>query len=99
MPLVQPGADLAPLILDCLNTAQVMLQDGDVLVITSKIVSKAEGRRLDLRTITPSDRAHEIAVQTNKDPRLVEVVLTEAQEITRIGNNVLITRHRLGFVS
>ncbi len=99
IPLVQPGDDLARLIIDSLKTANIALQENDVLVITSKIVSKSEGRRLDLRTVTPSDHAQQVAAKTGKDPRLVEVILSEAQDISRIAQNVLITRHRLGFVS
>ncbi|MEP7288058.1 MAG: coenzyme F420-0:L-glutamate ligase [Chloroflexota bacterium] len=99
LPMIQSGDDLAYLIVDCLTAATMTLQNGDVLVVTSKIVSKAEGRRLDLRTITPSAQANEIAAKTLKDPRLVEVVLAESRGISRMAPNVLITRHRLGFVS
>jgi coenzyme F420-0:L-glutamate ligase / coenzyme F420-1:gamma-L-glutamate ligase len=99
IPLVKPGDDLARLILDSLTSADRTLQDGDILVITSKIVSKAEGRLLDLRTLTPSSRAQDIAAQTGKDPRLVEAVLSESTDISRIRMGVLIVRHRLGFTS
>jgi coenzyme F420-0:L-glutamate ligase / coenzyme F420-1:gamma-L-glutamate ligase len=99
IPLVQPGDDIATLITTSLRDATLSLESSDVLVVTSKIVSKAEGRRLNLRTVTPSARAEEIARNTGKDPRLVEVVLSESSDVSRTGNNVLITRHRLGFVS
>src|SRR5258708_23609747 len=99
IPIVEPGDDLARLILDSLHSATITLQSSDVLVVTSKIVSKAEGRRLDLRTITPTPRAQEVASKTGKDPRLVEVALRESVDISRMGENVLVTRHRLGFVS
>ncbi len=99
IPLVQPGDDLARLILDSLRAAELALAEGDVLVITSKIVSKAEGRILDLRTLTPSARAHEITEKTGKDPRLVEAVLAESTEVSRMRTGVLIVRHRLGFTS
>jgi coenzyme F420-0:L-glutamate ligase/coenzyme F420-1:gamma-L-glutamate ligase len=99
IPLIQPGDNLAQLILDSLRAADLPLAEGDVLVITSKIVSKAEGRRLDLRTITPSPRAVEIAQKTDKDPRLIEVALGEAAGISRMNKGVFITRHKLGFVS
>src|SRR5579859_593344 len=99
IPMVQPGDDLARLILDSLNAARLTLQPGDILVITSKVISKAEGRRVDLRTITPSPRASEVAQKTGKDPRLVEVALQESTDISRMAENVMITRHRLGFVS
>src|SRR5260221_2398520 len=99
IPLIKPGDDLPALIIASLNTAELTLQAGDILVVTSKIVSKAEGRQVDLRTITPSPAAIEIATMTAKDPRLVEVVLSEASEIARMAPNILITRHRLGFIS
>ncbi len=99
IPLIQPGDDIASFIITSLRAASLVLEASDVLVITSKIVSKAERRRLDLRTVTPSARAQEIAVTTGKDPRLVEAVLSESSAVSRMGNNVLLTRHRLGFVS
>jgi coenzyme F420-0:L-glutamate ligase/coenzyme F420-1:gamma-L-glutamate ligase len=99
MPLIQSGDDLPALILAALGRASLTLQQDDVLVVTSKIVSKAEGRRLDLRTITASARAQEIAAQTGKDPRLVEVLLGEVQEIARMRPGSIITRHKLGFIS
>ena len=99
IPLVQPGDDLARLILDSLHTAELTLRERDILVVTSKIVSKAEGRFLDLRTIRPSARAEDVAAKTGKDPRLVEVVLAESTSISRMRMGVLIVRHKLGFTS
>jgi len=99
IPLIKAGDDLAALILDAVARLDLRLQDQDVLVVTSKIVSKSEGRQLDLRTITPSARAEEIAQQTGKDARLVEVLLGEAAEITRMRVGSIITRHKLGFIS
>ncbi len=99
LPNIQPGDDLAALIAEALRLNGLALQAGDILVITSKIVSKAEGRLVDLRTIQPSEQAQVLAAQTGKDPRLVELVLREAQSLSRVGAKVIITRHRLGFVS
>lgn len=99
LPLVQPGDDVATLIATALAEASLALQDADVLVVTSKIVSKAEGRRVDLRTITPGDEAQKLAATTGKDPRVVELVLRESVEVSRARLGVLIVRHRLGFVS
>ncbi|HVO42321.1 MAG TPA: coenzyme F420-0:L-glutamate ligase [Aggregatilineales bacterium] len=99
LPIVKPGDNLASLIVASLNTAAIALLEGDILVVTSKIVSKAEGRFLDLRTVTPGDRAQEIAGITGKDPRMVEVVLQESEDVSRIAFNVLVTRHKLGFTS
>jgi coenzyme F420-0:L-glutamate ligase/coenzyme F420-1:gamma-L-glutamate ligase len=97
IPYVQPGDNLARLIVEGLTAAQLTLEVGDIVVITSKLVSKAEGRFVDLRTITPSPRAHEIAQTTLKDPRLIELILRESTEVSRMRGEVLIVRHRLGF--
>ncbi|MCZ7546277.1 MAG: coenzyme F420-0:L-glutamate ligase [Anaerolineae bacterium] len=99
LPMVQPGDDLPALIAQALARADLSLQPGDVLVVTSKVVSKAEGRLLDLHTVTPSTRALEVAATTQKDPRLVEVVLRESTAISRMRSGVLIVTHRLGFTS
>ena len=72
--------------------------DADILVVTQKIVSKSEGRFVDLRSVAPSLRALELAEVTRKDSRLVELVLQESAAIVRAVPHVLITRHRLGFV-
>jgi coenzyme F420-0:L-glutamate ligase/coenzyme F420-1:gamma-L-glutamate ligase len=98
IPLIQPGDDLARLLGDAIARAGG-LRDRDVLVITQKIVSKAEGRYADLDQITPSPRAIEIARQCDKDPRLIEVILSESVEVVRLRPGLIITRHRLGFVS
>lgn len=79
IPLVQRGADLAALIAHALETAGYVLVDGDVLVVAQKIVSKAEGRSLDLATVQPSERARNLAAEVGKDPRLVEVILSESR--------------------
>lgn len=74
------------------------MRDGDVVVLAQKIVSKAEGREVSLASVTPSARAEELAGITLKDPRLVELVLRESTEVVRAVPNILIVRHRLGFV-
>lgn len=99
IPLVTEGDDLVTLILQALNRTGLTLQNRDALVISSKIVSKAEGRLVDLKTITPGPQAERLAEITRKDPRIVEVVLSESSEISRTAPGVLVTRHRLGFVS
>jgi coenzyme F420-0:L-glutamate ligase/coenzyme F420-1:gamma-L-glutamate ligase len=98
LPLIQPGDDLAQLLGEAIARAGG-LRDRDVLVIAQKIVSKAEGRYVDLDRITPSPRALEIAQQCEKDPRLIEVILSESSEVVRLRPGLIITRHRLGFVS
>lgn len=97
LPVIQPGDDLAALLAAALRAHQP--SPGDVVVVTSKVVAKAEGRFVDLRAVAPSPRAVEVAAATRKDPRLVEVILRESTAISRMAPNVLITRHRLGFVS
>jgi coenzyme F420-0:L-glutamate ligase/coenzyme F420-1:gamma-L-glutamate ligase len=94
-----PGDDLAQLILDGLARANLNLQTGDVLVVTSKIVSKAEGRIVELESVTPRSEALTLAETTHKDPRMVELVLQESLSISRAAAGVLVVRHRLGFVS
>jgi coenzyme F420-0:L-glutamate ligase/coenzyme F420-1:gamma-L-glutamate ligase len=99
IPLVKPGDDLAQIILDALTRAAITLQDGDALVVTSKIVSKAEGRVVNLGDVTPGADAVRVAEATLKDPRIVELILRESSAISRQAPGVLITRNRLGFVS
>jgi coenzyme F420-0:L-glutamate ligase / coenzyme F420-1:gamma-L-glutamate ligase len=99
VPMVQPGDDLPALVVDALSKAALAPQAGDVVVITSKIVSKAEGCTVDLRTVEPSARARELAELTEKDPQLVELILQESTEIVRAVPNTLLVRHRLGFMS
>lgn len=98
MPEIEAGQDLSKIIATAVESAGFMPAPFDVVVVAQKIVSKAEGRVVDLRTITPSARALELAAQTRKDARLVEVVLSESQEVMRAVPNVLIVRHRLGYV-
>ena len=99
IPHVQPGDDLAEIILDALAKAKIELLAGDVLAIAQKIVSKAEGRLVRLAEVQPGERAREVAAQTEKDPRVVELILQESEEISRMRRGVLIVRHRLGFTS
>lgn len=98
IPLVRAGDDLAGLIVQGLSSAGEAPRDGDVLVIAQKIVSKAEGRFVDLTSVEPSARAGELALVVNKDPRLVEVILGESLRIVRAVRNVLIVEHRLGLI-
>ena len=98
IPDIEPGCDLAAELLQAVARAQVALRPGDVLVVAQKVVSKSEGCYVDLRDVQPSDRALALAVTTGKDPRFVEVVLRESRAVIRAARNVLITRHRLGYV-
>jgi coenzyme F420-0:L-glutamate ligase/coenzyme F420-1:gamma-L-glutamate ligase len=98
IPVVQPGDNLATIIADALEREGVRLQGGDVLVVAQKIVSKAEDRFVALATVTPSARAMEIARETGKDPRLVEVILSESKRVVRTRRDLIIVEHRLGIV-
>lgn len=99
IPLVQPGDNLVQIILDGVQAAGLSLQSGDVLVVTSKIISKAEGRLVRLDAVEPGEEAHKLAEEVNKDPRIVELILQESHAISRQARNVLVTQHRLGFIS
>jgi len=98
-PHILAGDDLSLLLLTSLSANGITLQEGDILVIAHKIVSKAEGRLINLAAVVPSERAHEIASSTQKDPRLVELILRESTAISRMREGILIVRHRLGFTS
>jgi len=97
-PLVEPGDSLPQLILDTLQQEQIPLQQGDLLVLAQKIISKSEGRYVDLPDISPTDEALELARTCDKDPRLVQLILDESSEVLRCVPGVIIVRHRLGFV-
>jgi len=98
IPLIAEGDDLAAVLAGALAQGGTGLADGDVLVLAQKIVSKAEGRLVPLATVTPTPRAIEAAAECDKDPRLVELILSEADEVMRLRRGVIIVRHRLGLV-
>ena len=98
LPEVAEGDDLGRLIADACHTQQTPLAGGDVVVVTQKIVSKAEGRVVDLRGIEPSAQARDFALAWEKDARAVEVILREAVRVVRMEGGVLITETRHGFV-
>lgn len=98
MPEVASGADLASLIAGAVARGGRRVEQGDVLVVAQKVVSKAEGAVVRLETVTPSPMAERWAAQTGKDPRAIEVVLREAQRIVRMDHGILIVETRHGFV-
>jgi coenzyme F420-0:L-glutamate ligase/coenzyme F420-1:gamma-L-glutamate ligase len=98
IPLVQEGDDLTKIALQYLGNVQLELQDGDILVFTQKIVSKAEGRRVNLAEVTPSPQAETLAAETEKDPRLVELLLKESKQVLRKRPGLIIVEHNLGFI-
>jgi coenzyme F420-0:L-glutamate ligase/coenzyme F420-1:gamma-L-glutamate ligase len=98
LPMVRAGDDLANLIIAGLTRAGRTLVDRDVLVVAQKIVSKSENRIVDLATVTPTPQAIALAAEVGKDPRLVEVILSESTRVVRSRPNLIIVQHRLGFV-
>lgn len=98
VPMIAPGDDLAALLVAALKTGGHNLSDRDAVVVAQKIVSKAEGRLVDLATVEPSTKAVELARATDKDSRLVEVILSESTEVIRHRPGVLIVEHRSGVV-
>jgi coenzyme F420-0:L-glutamate ligase/coenzyme F420-1:gamma-L-glutamate ligase len=98
LPSIRAGDDLVELIASAFRRNGVTPRAGDVLVVAQKIVSKAEGRVVDLMTIEPSPQAVALAADVGKDPRLVEVILSESVRVVRARRRVLIVEHRLGFI-
>jgi coenzyme F420-0:L-glutamate ligase/coenzyme F420-1:gamma-L-glutamate ligase len=98
IPVIRPGDNLAEIILASAGRQGVEIADGDVIVITQKIVSKAEGRLINLDEVLPSSFALEIAKKTGKDPRYVEVILKETKNIVKITDKILIMETKHGFI-
>ena len=98
LPQVAAGDDLAALTAQALTRGGIVLRSDDVLVFAQKVISKAEGRRIDLATVVPSAKALELAQTVQKDPRLVELILRESLRVVRTAKNVLIVEHRLGLI-
>ena len=96
--LVEPGDDLGAITVAALRDNGLAAKDGDALVVAQKIVSKAEGRYVDVATVRPSEQAIVLAAEVDKDPRFVEVVLSESKRVVRHRPGLLIVEHRLGFV-
>lgn len=98
MPMIKKGDDLAKLIIDAAEKQNTPIKEKDIIVITHKIVSKAEGEIVNLNDVSPSEQAKEIAEKTGKEPAFVELVLRETKEIVRIGPNSIITETNNGIV-
>ncbi len=98
LPLISQGDNLGKMIVEAAEKQGTPIQPHDVVVVTHVVVSKAEGNVVNLDEITPSQRAIEVAKQTNKDPALVEVILRETKEIVRISQNSIITETNTGVV-
>lgn len=98
IPLVHTGDDLFEIIINGLKQGKITLQDGDILVLAQKIVSKVEGRWVNLLSIQPSLKAIDLANKIEKDPRLVELILRESNQVLRTRTGTIIVEHRLGFI-
>jgi len=98
IPLIRRDDNLADIVVNALQENKISLQDGDIVVFAQKIISKAEGRAVNLSTVTPSQRATELAQQTDKDARVVELILQESHEVLRTRVGAIIVEHKLGFV-
>jgi coenzyme F420-0:L-glutamate ligase/coenzyme F420-1:gamma-L-glutamate ligase len=96
--MIKPGDDLATLILEALKREGLALAAGDILVVAQKIVSKSEGRSVNLKDVIPSREAIELALRIDKDARLTELILQESKSILRARPGAIIVEHRLGFV-
>ena len=98
IPLIRRDDNLADIVVNVLPENNIQLQDNDIFVFAQKIISKAEGRAINLATITPSQRAIELGKQTEKDARVVELILQESNEVLRTRVGAIIVEHNLGFV-
>ena len=98
VPMMQEGDDLAAIALAAYEASGLAPADGDVLVVAQKIVSKSEGRMVDVSTVEPSPQAVALAAEVEKDPRLVEVILSESRRIVRHRPNLVIAEHKRGWV-
>ncbi len=99
IPLIQKDDDLGNILSLALDENQITLEVGDVLILAQKIISKAESRIVDLETVIPSPEALRLADETQKDPRLVELILQESTQVLRSRPGLIIVEHKLGFVS
>jgi coenzyme F420-0:L-glutamate ligase/coenzyme F420-1:gamma-L-glutamate ligase len=98
VPMVQPGDDLAAMTLAAYPATGIVPENGDIIIVAQKIVSKSEGRIVAVASVTPSERAIALGAETGKDPRFVEIVLSESRRIVRHRPNLIVAEHRLGFV-
>ena len=98
IPLIRQDDNLADILVKSLQETQIELHDNDIIVLAQKIVSKSEGRMVNLATVTPSQHAIELAQKADKDPRVMELMLQESNEVLRIRVGTIIVEHKLGFV-
>jgi coenzyme F420-0:L-glutamate ligase/coenzyme F420-1:gamma-L-glutamate ligase len=98
LPLFKPGQDLSKEIIKAISSESIEVDDGDVIAIAQKIVSKSENRYLDISLISPSDEAITLSKQIDKDPKFIQAILNESKKVVRYRMGVLIVEHKLGFI-
>lgn len=98
IPIIKEGDDLATLIIEASEREHLKIEDGDIIVIAETIVSKAEGNTINLKGIEPGSVAKRLAEQTGKDPRLVEAILRESEDIIKVGHDFIISETKHGFI-
>lgn len=98
LPIIKPGDDLADLIIEAIKRSQIELTRGDILVIAQKVISKSEDRFVNLASVSPSQKAAELARKIDKDARLIELIIQESKSILRYRPGTIIVEHRLGFI-
>lgn len=98
IPIIRQDDNLADILVDSIQQSNLLLEKDDILIIAQKIVSKAEGRMVNLATITPGAQAIELAQKADKDARTVELILQESSEVLRVRKGTIIVEHKLGFV-
>ena len=98
MPLIKAGQDLSKEIIKAISSESIEVDDGDVIAIAQKIVSKSENRYLDISLLSPSDEAITLSKQIDKDPKFIQAILNESKKVVRYRMGVLIVEHKLGFI-
>ena len=98
MPLIKPGQDLSKEIIKAISSESILVDDGDVIAIAQKIVSKSENRYLDISSLSPSEEAKTLSKQIDKDPKFIQAILNESKKVVRYRMGVLIVEHKLGFI-
>ena len=98
IPLIRSGDDLCTIIIESVESNKFQFSDGDILVIAQKIVSKSEGRLVNLKQIQPSKRSIKLASRTKKDPRLVELILSESKKVIRFKKGLIVVQNHQGVI-
>ena len=98
MPLIQPGQDVSDEIINAIASESILVDDGDVIAIAQKIVSKSENRYLDISSLSPSEEAKTLSKQIDKDSKFIQAILNESKKVVRYRMGVLIVEHKLGFI-